>query len=259
MKSACSLFIFSILLSSKWVFCQTISSQKIEERLNKAISFLEENQVKKTEPNKTFLGEWPSYMHMSNPYFLLGKAQKYRDSNCFSMTGIFNALAEGYQYDTTQYALKAILKNGFLELLSYRQNEKFNFWKSLPANRNLSLKEKKDTLIYERRPTHYKLKSRFINNAANIAFDADDTSMGNLAIFYHNKFFLDTSINYVSPALIASAKGEDAANLSDKSLTTYSNTGRQRGNPKTKDWYNFTLLTFSIKLPSHNDTCPSYR
>ncbi len=212
MKSACSLFIFSILLSSKLIFCQTISSQKIDERLNKAISFLDENQVKKTEPNKTFFGEWPSYMHMSNPYFLLGKAQKYRDSNCFSMTGIFNALAEGYQYDTTQYALKTILKNGFQELLSYRQNEKFNFWKSLPANRNLSIKERKDTLIYVRRPTHYKLKSRFINNAANIAFDADDTSMGNLAIFYHNKIFSDTSINYVSPALFDNYLDKDRHN-----------------------------------------------
>ena len=183
------------------VFCQPISSQKIEEGLFKAIIFLEENQVKKSEQNKIFIGEWPSYMHMSNPYFLLGKAQKYRDSNCFTMTGIFNALAEAYQYDTTQNSIKPILKNGFSELLSYKQDEKFNFWKSLPANRDLSRKEKKDTLIFVRRPTHYKLKSRFINNAANIAFDADDTSMGNLAIFYHNKIFKDTAVNYVNAEL----------------------------------------------------------
>lgn len=40
-----------------------------------------------------------------------------------------------------------------------------------------------------RRPTHYKLNTRFINNAANVAFDNDDTSMGNLSLYYYSKIF----------------------------------------------------------------------
>lgn len=192
------LYIFLFLQISDSAICQDVSKTIILESLKNATNYLIENQIKNGEPNKTFVGEWPSYMYMSNPYFLLGKAQKYRDSNCFSITGVFNALAEAYQYDSTQQAIKPILQLAFPELLSYRMNEKFNFWKLLPANRDLKRNEKKDTIVYVRRPTHYGLKSRFINNAANIAFDADDTSMGNLAIFYHNKLFSDSSKKIIS-------------------------------------------------------------
>ncbi|MEZ4903550.1 MAG: hypothetical protein R2822_18185 [Spirosomataceae bacterium] len=40
-----------------------------------------------------------------------------------------------------------------------------------------------------RRPTHYRLRSRYINNAANVENDADDTASGNLAVWFHNRIF----------------------------------------------------------------------
>jgi hypothetical protein len=49
--------------------------------------------------------------------------------------------------------------------------------------------------------------------------------------------------------------------LSDKSVYPddgLSNTGRQRGNPDTKDWYSFFGLTFSYKFHIYGDKCPSY-
>jgi citrate lyase gamma subunit len=164
-------------------------SDTLNLSLGKALNFLKNTQEKKEIPNKVFEGEWPSYMNMSRTFFLLGKSQKYRDSNCFTASGIFNALAESYFYDSTQTEILPMLALAHEDLLSYRKDDVFNFWKLLPANRDLSRKTPKDSLVWVRRPTHFKLKSRFINNAANIAFDADDTAMGNLANFYYYKIF----------------------------------------------------------------------
>ena len=61
----------------------------------------------------------------------------------------------------------------------------------------------------------------------------------------------DVSGKYADQALILSEKGAVAAALSDKSYTQAggSNTGRQRGNAFTKDWYAFAgvIITFRMK------------
>jgi hypothetical protein len=181
-------FIFLSFISLN-VFGQEISLEKIEIHKQKALDYLENSQIKTTTKNKTFAGEWPAYMHMTNAFVLLGKSEKYRDSNCFNMTGVFNALAEAYLQDTSQVAIKKMLKNAYPELLSFRKDSLFNFWKLLPANRDLSRKTNNPEGLMVRRPTHYKLKTRFINNAANVAFDNDDTSMGNLSLYYYSKIF----------------------------------------------------------------------
>lgn len=170
-------------------FGQEISLKKIELQKQKALNYLENSQIKTTTENKAFAGEWPAYMHMTNAFVLLGKSEKYRDSNCFNMTGVFNALAEAYLQDTSQLQIKSMLKNAYPELLSYRKDSLFNFWKLLPPNRDLSRKTNNPEGLLVRRPTHYKLNTRFINNAANVAFDNDDTSMGNLSLYYYSKIF----------------------------------------------------------------------
>ena len=61
----------------------------------------------------------------------------------------------------------------------------------------------------------------------------------------------DVSGKYADQALLLSEKGLVAAALSDKSYTQAggSNTGRQRGNAFTKDWYAFAgvIITFRMK------------
>jgi hypothetical protein len=180
---------FLLFFVSSGVLGQEISLEKIEIHKQKALGYLEKSQIKTTTENKTFAGEWPAYMHMTNAFVLLGKSEKYRDSNCFNMTGVFNALAEAYLQDTSQLEIKNMLKKAYPELLSYRKDSLFNFWKLLPANRDLSRKTNNPEGLLVRRPTHYKLKTRFINNAANVAFDNDDTSMGNLSLYYYSKIF----------------------------------------------------------------------
>lgn len=182
------------------LYGQEISLEKIKIHKQKALKYLENSQIKSTTENKTFAGEWPAYMHMTNPYVLLGKSEKYRDSNCFNMTGVFNALSEAYLQDTSQVEIKNMLKHAYPELLSYRKDSLFNFWKLLPANRDLARKKENPENLKVRRPTHYKLKTRFINNAANVAFDNDDTSMGNLSLYYYSKIFVEKKSQNVSYA-----------------------------------------------------------
>lgn len=69
----------------------------------------------------------------------------------------------------------------------------------------------------------------------------------------------DVSKRYYDPAKIAVAHGADAAKLSDPSVGTdpnYSNVGRQRGNPTTKDWYAFAGAILTIKLKEGREKCP---
>ncbi|MBP6619915.1 MAG: hypothetical protein KA188_06650, partial [Leadbetterella sp.] len=124
---------FLLFFVSSGVLGQEISLEKIEIHKQKALGYLEKSQIKTTTENKTFAGEWPAYMHMTNAFVLLGKSEKYRDSNCFNMTGVFNALAEAYLQDTSQLEIKNMLKKAYPELLSYRKDSLFNFWKLLPA------------------------------------------------------------------------------------------------------------------------------
>ena len=131
-------FSFSFLMG------QTVSIVEIDLARENALKYLEKEQVKTTIDNKVFEGEWPAYMHMTNAFVLLGKSEKYRDSNCFNMTGIFNALSEAYLLDTTQISIKPMLEKAYPELITYKKDSLFNFWKLLPPNRDLS---KKGTML----------------------------------------------------------------------------------------------------------------
>jgi hypothetical protein len=69
----------------------------------------------------------------------------------------------------------------------------------------------------------------------------------------------DVSTTYYDPAKLAAAHGAVSAVASDPSKGTdpnYSNVGRQRGNPTTKDWYSFAGIVLTLKLKEKQEHCP---
>lgn len=69
----------------------------------------------------------------------------------------------------------------------------------------------------------------------------------------------DVSKRYYNPVLLLAEKGATSAEMSDPSIGTdplYGNTGRMRGNSKTKDWYNFFGVVLTIKINRKADICP---
>jgi hypothetical protein len=169
-------------------------SQKIDEfllksQIDSALQFIKSTQVKETVFAKNYAGEWPVEMHMTTPYFFIGKKQKAQDSNCFTVSAIHNALAEIYLLDTNRKDLLPTLKFAYDDISSYKEDNLYNFWKKLPPTRKLKLFNEPDPQGLIHRPTNFNLHSRFIHNTANVPEDADDTSLGNLASLYNNIIF----------------------------------------------------------------------
>ena len=71
----------------------------------------------------------------------------------------------------------------------------------------------------------------------------------------------DVSTVYANPADIALYGGAAGLALADRSTSSdpISNIGRQRGNPRTKDWYSFAGVTLSFKLKEKEKRCSSYK
>lgn len=68
----------------------------------------------------------------------------------------------------------------------------------------------------------------------------------------------DVSKTYYDTTKLAAAHGPNAAQLSDPSIGTdpaYTNVGRQRGNPTTKDWYSFAGITLTVKFKEKKKRC----
>ncbi len=193
-----NLRIYIICLSifmSKQCFCQKTDSLNIENvksYFEASINYLVQTQCDSTIPEKQYKGEWKVSMELTEPFFFLGKRQKKRDSNCFTVSAIHNFLSEIYLTDTSLFLLKPTLLKAFSEIQTFRTGERFNFWKALPPQRDLKIGKEPKPIPLVRRPTNFKLKTRFVNNSSNVPNDADDTSLGNLATFYHNKIFADT-------------------------------------------------------------------
>jgi hypothetical protein len=69
----------------------------------------------------------------------------------------------------------------------------------------------------------------------------------------------DVSTTYYDPAALAASHGDVSAVASDPSIGTdpnYSNVGKQRGDPNTKDWYSFAGFVLTLKLKEKRETCP---
>lgn len=70
----------------------------------------------------------------------------------------------------------------------------------------------------------------------------------------------DVSGKYVDPVVLAAENTEIAAKLADRSLTTQGlNTGLDRGNANTKDWYVFTGLTATFRIKGKSAKCAAYK
>lgn len=196
-------FLLKILLFSAIsytsVLGQNLSKTELQNILANSLNYLAQVQETETVRDSIFKGEWPSTMGLKNTYILLGYSRDFRDSNCFTQAGIFNILAEMYLADTSKKQILPMLRNALPEILSYRDNDTFNFWKKLKPNKPLSKKGPHPPNYLAHRPTNYVLRSRFINNAADIANDADDTAAGNLSLYYYASIFDENIENLATP------------------------------------------------------------
>ncbi|MEX1188118.1 MAG: DUF6089 family protein [Bacteroidia bacterium] len=71
----------------------------------------------------------------------------------------------------------------------------------------------------------------------------------------------DVSTTYADPDVLFATNGELSAVLADRSLVNPGkiNTGRQRGNSTTRDWYSFAGLTITYKIEPKKAECPAYQ
>ena len=157
----------------------------MEVIIQKGLKFLENNQ--RSTSNDTpgsiyFKGEWPTKMGLRSSFFLLGKKKTVDDSNCFAVASTHNALANIYLKNPNYESIIPMLEKSMPRILAYQNGVKFNFWNALTPYRKL----KKSDIIGQqplvRRPTNFKLKSKYINNAANVVEDSDDTALGYMAL-----------------------------------------------------------------------------
>jgi opacity protein-like surface antigen len=65
----------------------------------------------------------------------------------------------------------------------------------------------------------------------------------------------DVSTVYADPALLFANGGSMAVLLGDRSTTATDNIGRQRGNPRAKDWYAYAGLTITFQLRDKPKQC----
>jgi hypothetical protein len=73
--------------------------------------------------------------------------------------------------------------------------------------------------------------------------------------------YLDDVSRYYADPYYLSGISQEAVLLGDKSLNPdplYPNTGRQRGNFGTTDWYSYFVLSLAIKFKDPDATCPAY-
>ncbi|NBB19193.1 hypothetical protein GVN20_07490 [Runella sp. CRIBMP] len=228
--------LFWLLFTSLQTIAQSkISFDTLQNDLKGALQFLADTQCKETIEGKTYIGEWPAYMQMYKRFVLLGTRQKYRDSNSFTTSGIYNLLSEMYLTDTSLTQILPMLRASFPEIQSYATEQRYNFWKLLPPNRDLQKGPQPSYVPWVRRPTHYKLRSRYINNAANVENDADDTASGNLARLYHRQIFeKKTTLPVVNDSLSDFSDASERRLAPFQLFDTYLDTLR-----KNRHWYNY--------------------
>lgn len=159
-----------------------IAADSIELFIQGTLAYLESEQVEETISGFEYQGEWPSVIKFRTTFFMLpSPGFGVYDSNCFSIAGVHNCLANSFLIRPNLSQIPPMLDKALPQILSYYEDAGFNFWPLLPPSGKLSLihKNRKNELV--RRPVQYKLTSPFIRKAANICNDNDDTSQGYLA------------------------------------------------------------------------------
>jgi hypothetical protein len=151
-----------------------------------ALAYLETSQQKENDSIFHFKGEWETQMSMNFWFPLMGGKNSSYDSNCFSVATIHNILAEIYLQYPEYRNIPPMLDLAFDRIMSYQSDGTFNFWNLLPPTKPLKWFEK-ETGHLVRRPNNFPLPIKFIQKAANVANDADDTAAGLIAIYLRNK------------------------------------------------------------------------
>jgi len=187
--------------------------------IKKALSYLENNQQKETDSIFRFKGEWESRMNMSFWFPLLGGENNAYDSNCFSVATIHNILANIFLQYPEYQQIPPMLDLAFDRIMNYQSEGTFNFWNSLPPSEPLRWFEAETNQLV-RRPNNFPLPIKFMQKAANVTNDADDTAAALLAIYLRNKI----SGNHIPDSL---------DNL-HKIFDNYTDTNRNN-----RLWYNF--------------------
>ncbi len=223
------IFVFLILLSynikaqPNAVLRPVNLDSTLHENIILALNYLEQTQRKSTKAGVYYKGEWQTYMNLNRSFFLLGKKRNVDDSNCFSVAFIHNILAKIYLSSPEYKTIPAMLDLSFERIMAYKTNNKFNFWNLLPPNRKLLKTDIVGQQPMVRRPTNYTLKSKYINNAANVVEDADDTALGYTAMALHQK------TNHTSI---------DSFKLNSMFVTSIFDKYRDL-NRKNRHWYNY--------------------
>ncbi len=179
----------------------------LKTNLTLGLKFMDTTQLLKTTPNHSFRGEWQTSMGLQRGFFLLGRRKKVDDSNCFSIASIHNSLAKIYLAFPEYKNIPHMLDLSFEKIMTYKNVAQFNFWNLLPPNRKLKKGEIIGNQPLVRRPTNYKLKTKYINNAANVIEDSDDTGLGYTALALRKQIYkrdnkidsLNFEINAIAP------------------------------------------------------------
>jgi hypothetical protein len=186
-----------------------IAADSIELYIQGTIAYLENEQVKKSIKGFEYQGEWPSVIKFRTNFFMLpSPGFGVYDSNCFSIAGVHNSLANSFLLRPDLTQIVVMMDKALPQIMSYYSCEGFNFWPLLPPSGRFSIlhKNRKNDLV--RRPVQYRLTSPFIRRAANIVNDNDDTSQGYLAQVMNAKVQkkLGNDVNYdikISPIVSA--------------------------------------------------------
>ena len=177
-------------IQAAMAFCFSSDSliNTMELEIKKALHYIELSQIKQTDGDNAYEGEWPSYIsnRMNIPFIGKGGMSAY-DSNCFNTAFIHNTLATIY-FSNPQYSEEIIptLERAQKNILLFKTNETFNFWHLLDYPEHLqNERQRKNPEKYrQRRANHFCYKTRMAYCYANMFDDADDTSVGYLALYF---------------------------------------------------------------------------
>lgn len=161
----------------------------LNKTLTSGLKFMDTTQLLQTISYKSYRGEWQTTMGLQRGFFLLGRKKKADDSNCFSVASIHNSLAQIYLVFPEYKNIPNMLELSFEKIMTYKNGVQFNFWNLLPPNRKLKKGDIIGNQPLVRRPTNYKLKTKYINNAANIIEDSDDTGLAYTALALRKKIY----------------------------------------------------------------------
>lgn len=201
------------------------ASAQVKMVLQKGLAYLQATQKKETKGIDYFAGEWGSFEKLDRyvPKFGLKAGYQAYDSNCFTTASISFSLAEIYDKYPQYQEILSMLRLAAENIQRYRTEDYFYFWQKLPFPENL-LRKGEAVRDYPqfRRGNHFHLARRSFLWASNVAPDADDTSLGYLALFRIQRIFDNEAIS-LDLKLLDKIGGlfSDYRDVNRKNISTY--------------------------------------